>query len=215
MHHKHSPKLPLLFFKMHLALSYYPILIQIFWTGCFLRILQFNFTFLFSGLRCSHITQPTWNPCFHFPKTLKAVQIIQLSTGSCHLLCLWFKHSPVPSVLTQPQSMNSFTTVFLDTHNPCPSTDVRQYKQAIKLKYFYSHPYLPEHETKKIKKNFEIKGKKKIHLTKIQISYYTPAGWENKLLIIMEPTHIIHQQNKTYRNMLQHIWKSSVMSPTH
>jgi hypothetical protein len=48
------------------------------------------------------VTHPSWNPCFDFPTTLQAVQILQFSTASYHLLCLWFKHSPVPSVLTQP-----------------------------------------------------------------------------------------------------------------
>jgi hypothetical protein len=61
---------------------------------------------------------------------------MQLSTASCYFLCFGSDIFLCPLFLHSPQSMNSFTTVLLGTRNPCPFTDVTEYKQDTKLKYF-------------------------------------------------------------------------------
>ena len=105
------------FLKIHLVLSHHS-LIQVFWKVCFLHILQFNFVCVFLVSNAIHMTHPSCIPCLDFPDTLQAIEIMQLlgtqvSAASCHLLCPRFKHTPVHSVLTWPQTMNSCITLFL------------------------------------------------------------------------------------------------------
>ena len=137
MHHKYSPNLPLLFSEIHFNIIYHS-LIQIFWKSYFLHILWFNFVCVFSGL--------WWQ--WHEPPILKSLlRFSKYFTSNTNYTAFY---SLLPFALSLVQTFSCalcshtapvyelFYHSVPDTLNPCHSTNVREYRQQVKQKYFIS-----------------------------------------------------------------------------